>query len=215
MTVPPLERSAGSMKIGKMNLRYASFVAALVLVGCTANTQRAPAVPTGPTAYRNDRFPKTRIPLLSVTPDNMALERLSLNPVSSQPWMQGPKRPPESLADLGLKGRLCLVKYGNPRWEAHDIVIMDERGRMFAFCATIISPYSPGDDAFILGTTRATKSALQVKPDSRSYSFLFDLIWSFADDPRYHFTKRQAEILRTSMHLTDEEFEIITHKPRW
>ena len=197
-----------------MTLRYLFVIGTVVLAGCTANTPKTPAIGPTPPAYPNDPFPKTRIPLLSVVPDNLALERLSLDPVSSQPWLQGPRRPPESLADLGLTGQLSLVKYGNPQWEAHDIVVMDETGRMFAFCATIISPYKPGDDAFILGTTHPQKSAPRVTPDSRSYRFLFDLVWSFADDPRYHYTKRQAETLRTSMHLTDEEFEIIIHKPR-
>lgn len=148
-----------------------------------------------------------------MSPDFQTLEAFQHDRVASQPWRQTTNGAPTSLKDIGLEGRLKLVLF-EAGWYEVKIIVADERGRMFAFCATDDRGRSEGyNGAFLLGDIEPSPGLPQAQLKTESYQFLFSLVWSFADDPRYQYDKAYQERVRIRLGLSEEDFALFMKEP--
>ncbi len=167
----------------------------------------------GGCAHHTPETPESaRLPLLSVLDDEARLAEFTRAPAALQPWLHGDRHPPVCLADLGLTPPLQLVHHsvyldgGSQDW-----LLRDDAGHYFEFCTSF-----PGDlpVAFLLGGAHWSEPhLLSVADGTPSFRFLFDLVWAFADDPRYRNDPKLLERVRISVGLSREEFARYYQKP--
>jgi hypothetical protein len=164
----------------------------------------------------NPRFPNTRFPLLEVKKDFDAVERLMADPVGSQPWMRGPRKPPVSLRELGFKGKPSLVCFEGGQREWGTVVVLSDRsGNLFAFCTSQVRIGESDEfvDAYFIGGLRPSKHLVRVDEWSPSYRFLFSLVWSFAKDKQYQPSSTTLAKARAHANLSESEFAELLKEP--
>jgi hypothetical protein len=151
------------------------------------------------------------LPLLSLPLGHSRIGTFVRNHPESQPWLAGPKTPPICISDLGLEEPVTLVDYDTYLdGGSQKCVLADSKGHYFVFCTANPSVKEP--PSFLLGVDHwSAKPALRVSAGSKSYQFLFDLIWSFADDPRYQIP---ADVIRKTLESCpdDESREFIRRR---
>lgn len=183
-----------------------SAVVLLLLAACAH-----PSRPESPVAD----LPVLKDPNSFLAPDPR-LTAFRQDPIRLQPWLAGPRTPPTCLADLGLEAPLELLDVRRSLNGDQNYVISDARGRYFQFCTTA----GPMPPAFFLGAehwSRLGAGAIEVRADSASYRFLTDLLWAFAEDPRYQY---DPEFIRRAAETCPDEksralmLKVLTQKKR-
>jgi hypothetical protein len=169
-----------------------------VLSACSTGPQRAAEA--------------ARLPLLRVPEDEALIATFESDPVKSQPWLAGERHPPTSVADLGLKDDVLLVSrevYLDGGSQAY--LLRDGADRFFLFCTSNPRDREP---SFLLGVQHFTDPQIcRVPTGTRSYQFLFDLLWSFSGDPRYQYSAEQLQRAQESSGMSKEEFQRLQEKP--
>jgi hypothetical protein len=149
---------------------------------------------------------------LHVPADEVAVAAFEQAPTQAQPWLCGDRKPPLSIADLGLQGEVRLLA-DDPYLDggSQEFVLSDNAGHYFVFCTSNPEATEP---AFLLGTKHFTEPQIcRVAIGSASYQFLFDLIWSFAENPRYQLTPEERGQLRLACGASKEKFDLMLKKP--
>jgi hypothetical protein len=155
----------------------AGVILILTFGGCLHPTPARPE-----TSRPHGRFYSTlRYPFLEVKSDPECIRRVEDDPLASPPWLRSRQRAPIRLRDLGLSGKLSLVDCGRGVSDpAFRVLISDEHGHLFAFCATRGNDYNGYGDSFVLGALRPSRKLEKVELGTKSYQFLFSLLWSFS-----------------------------------
>lgn len=96
---------------------------------------------------------------------------------------------------------------------AFRILISDEHGHLFAFCATRGNDYNGYGDSFVLGSLRPSRKLVRVELGTKSYQFLFSLLWSFSREPRYQCDHTTLERYRRSLGVSEDEFAELLEEP--
>jgi hypothetical protein len=155
-----------------------------------------------------------RLPLLVVPAEGRSTKENATAGLAAQPWMQGDRKPPESIADLRLgNGPVRLVSKAHYFDGGSQAFLLEgEKGKFFAFCTS--DPNDREKPAFLLGTFHFTQpGALRVEEGSTAFRFLYDLLWSFWDDPRNRPGDDRLRVTRESLGLSPAEFEKTLTKP--
>jgi len=194
---------------------YILLVASACFYGCHVTPTVAPVDRPAPKIQSDDTgFSAARFPLLDVPEDFDAISLFVSDPAAVAPWTKSQRLPISSIKDIGLSGKVRLAKFGPKATEAgYPVLMADDRGHMFGFCATNVTDYNGFGDSFILGTLSPSRRFLRVLPGTPTYEYLFSLVWSFSQDQRYQCSPAYLEKIRSRLRLSPEDFRRFLSKP--